>query len=284
MAKTGTLYLVATPIGNLSDLSPRALQVLQTVDVIAAEDTRVTRKLCAHFDLHKPLISYYEHNRMMQGEKILARLQAGEDVALVSDAGTPGISDPGEELTRLCVDAGVTLVPVPGACAAVAALIVSGLPTNRFAFEGFLSTAKASRRERLISLKNEPRTLIFYEAPHRLTQTLSDLQKHLGDREMALCKELTKLNEKVVRGTIGDVRALFDEKNAPRGEYVLVVAGEKAQESPFWTALSVEEHIQGYRAQGLSQKEAIRAVAADRGVSKNEIYMHFVKKEAAPER
>ncbi len=273
----GTLYLVATPVGNLSDLSVRALETLRSVALIAAEDTRVTRKLTSHFDIRTPLFSYHEHNRREAGEKLLVRLQAGDDVALVTDAGTPAVSDPGEDLVRLAVEHGIRVCPIPGACAAVCALIVSGLDTRRFVFEGFLPTEKKEREERLFALKNEERTTILYESPHRLTQTLSALLDALGERKIAVCRELTKLNESVFRGTLSEALAHFAE-NGVKGEFVLVLDGRKTEDAPFWETLSVEAHCAVYEKQGYTKKDAIRAVAADRGVKKNEIYMHFVEK------
>ena len=221
---SGTLYRVATPIGNLGDLSPRGVQTLQEADFIAAEDTRVSMKLLNHFDIKKPLVSYHEHNRAAAGQAILARLLAGETCALVTDAGTPAISDPGEDLVRLCGENGVTVQAIPGCCAAVCALAVSGLPTGRFTFEGFLSANKKERREALTRLAAEQRTMVFHEAPHKLRPTLADMLELLGDRPVALCRELTKLHEETIRTTLSGAVALYREKE-PRGEYVLVVAG-----------------------------------------------------------
>ena len=235
---SGTLYLVATPIGNLGDLSPRALETLSAVDFIAAEDTRVSLKLLNHFGIKKPLVSYHEHNHVTAGPSILARLLAGEDCALVTDAGTPAISDPGEPLVRLCAESGVSVLSIPGCCAAVSALAVSGLPTGRFTFEGFLSVSRKSRREHLESLRDERRTMIFHEAPHKLRNTLADFAAVFGpDRRIALCRELTKLHEEIRRCTLGEAAAYYAE-NAPRGEYVLVVAGA---EPPAEAAVTLEE-------------------------------------------
>ena len=222
---SGTLYLVGTPIGNLGDLSVRALETLRSADFIAAEDTRVTAKLLNHFEIKKPCVSYYEHNKYASGEKIVARLLTGETCALVTDAGMPAISDPGEDLVRLCAENGVEVRAIPGCCAAVNALAVSGLPTGRFTFEGFLTVNKKSRREHLNSLKDETRTMIFHEAPHKLRTTLNDLMEAFGpDRRISLCRELTKLHEEVLRFTLAEAVAYYEE-NAPKGEYVLVVAG-----------------------------------------------------------
>ena len=235
---SGTLYLVATPIGNLGDFSPRAAETLGAVDFIAAEDTRVSVKLLNHFQIKKPLVSYHEHNHAAAGQAILQRLLAGESCALVTDAGTPAISDPGEDLVRLCAENGVEVLSIPGCCAAVNALAVSGLPTGRFTFEGFITVNKKSRRERLDSLKNEERTMIFHEAPHKLRATLEDLRETFGpDRRVALCRELTKLHEETVRTTLGEAAAYYQE-NTPKGEYVLVVAGSPPRET---AAVTLEE-------------------------------------------
>ncbi|MBQ2252860.1 MAG: 16S rRNA (cytidine(1402)-2'-O)-methyltransferase [Clostridia bacterium] len=274
----GTLYLVATPIGNLSDITLRALETLKSVSLIAAEDTRVTRKLLTHFEITTPTFSYHEHNKREAGPTLVERLLSGEDVALVTDAGTPAISDPGEDLVRLCAESEIPVVPIPGACAAVCALIVSGLDTRRFVFEGFLPAEKKEREERLFALKNETRTAILYESPHHLLATLEALFSALGDRRITLCRELTKLNETTLRTTLSCAVAHFSE-NAPRGEFVLVLEGAKETETPFWEELTVDEHFESYLKQGYSKKDAIRAVAADRGVKKNEIYMHFVEKD-----
>lgn len=268
---SGTLYLIATPIGNLGDLSPRAAATLEAADFIAAEDTRVTMKLLRHLGLKKPMVSYHEHNRASAGPAILTRLLAGETCALATDAGTPAISDPGEDLVRLCAESGVTVQAIPGCCALISALAVSGLPTGRFVFEGFLPVNKAERRERLQNLLGEERTLIFYEAPHRLRATLADLLAALGDRSAALCRELTKLHEDVMRTTLSQAAAWYQE-NDPRGEYVLVIAGaEQAEESAVTldqgVALVLERREKGQR-----MKEAVRQVSADTGLARNELY------------
>lgn len=275
---TGTLYLVATPIGNLSDITLRALETLREADLIAAEDTRVTRKLLTRFEIAKPLVSYHEHNRREAGEKLIDRLLSGESIALVTDAGTPAISDPGEDLVRLCIEHAVRVVPIPGACAAVSALIVSGLSTRRFVFEGFLPEEKRACRERLTALKEERRTVILYAAPHNLLSVLRLLSETLGERKIAVCRELTKLNESRFYGTLSEAVAHFSETGV-RGEFVLVLEGRQDEDAPFWEELSVEEHYEAYLKQGYAKKDAIRAVAADRGVKKNEIYMHFVQKD-----
>ena len=269
---SGRLYLVATPIGNLGDFSPRAVETLREVDFIAAEDTRVSLKLLNHFDVKKPLISYHEHNHVTAGQAVLARLQAGESCALVTDAGTPAVSDPGEDLVRLCAENGVDVQAVPGCCAAVAALAVSGLPTGRFTFEGFLTVNKKSRRERLESLKNEGRTMIFHEAPHKLRATLQDFSAVFGaDRPIALCRELTKLHEETWRTTLGEAAAYY-QVHTPRGEYVLVVAGAEQREE---AAISLEEgaaQVLALKAQGIRLKDAAKEVAEHTGLSKNELY------------
>ena len=274
-----TLYLVATPIGNLSDLSERAVKVLSEVDFIAAEDTRNTGHLLSYLHIQKPLVSYHEHNKRERGENICDRLQSGESCALVTDAGTPAISDPGEDLVALCAERGITVTSVPGCCAGITALTLSGLPTRRFTFEGFLSVNKAERKKHLDSLKNEPRTMIFHEAPHKLKTTLSDLRETFGDtRRIALCRELTKLNEEVLRLTLAEAVAYYEE-NAPRGEYVLVVegAGEGSTVSEaFWTDMTVPDHVAYYVGQGMTKKDAIKAAARDRGVPKNEVYQQVL--------
>ena len=274
----GTLYLVATPIGNLGDFSPRGVETLQTADFIAAEDTRVSVKLLNHFGIKKPLVSYHEHNRAAAGQAILARLLAGESCALVTDAGTPAISDPGEDLVRLCGENGVTVEAIPGCCAAICALAVSGLPTGRFTFEGFLSANKKERRTALLKLKCEERTMVFHEAPHKLCATLADMAEILGDRPAALCRELTKLHEETLRTTLLQAAELYREKE-PRGEYVLVVAGAQPAEEP---AVSLEEgvrQVQRLREAGMKMKEAVRTVSAQTELNKNDLYEAVLKAE-----
>ena len=274
-----TLYLVATPIGNLSDLSERAIKVLSEVDFIAAEDTRNTGHLLSYLHIQKPLVSYHEHNKRERGENICDRLQGGESCALVTDAGTPAISDPGEDLVALCAERGITVTSIPGCCAGITALTLSGLPTRRFTFEGFLSVNKAERKKHLDSLKNEPRTMIFHEAPHKLKTTLSDLRDTFGDtRRISLCRELTKLNEEVLRLTLAEAVAYYEE-NAPRGEYVLVVEGAgdgSTVTEAFWTDMTVPDHVAYYVGQGMTKKDAIKAAARDRGVPKNEVYQQVL--------
>ena len=268
----GTLYLVPTPIGNLGDISPRAKKTLAVADFIAAEDTRVSLKLLNHLELKKPLVSYYEHNKNESGPRIVERLLAGESCALVTDAGSPAISDPGEDLVALCAKAGVCVCAIPGPCAAVTALSVSGLPTGRFCFEGFLSTNKKSRREHLDSLKSERRTMIFYEAPHKLQNTLKDLTDAFGpERRISLCRELTKLHEQILRMTLGEALAYYTE-NDPRGEYVLILEGaaETSEE-----ALTLEDAVSlalERIASGASKKDAVREVSRETGFPKNALY------------
>ena len=267
----GKLCLVGTPIGNLGDMSPRALRALEEADFIAAEDTRVTLKLLNHFNIKKPLVSYYEHNARSAGERILERILAGENCALVTDAGMPSVSDPGEDLAARCAGAGVELTAVPGPCAAVTALALSALPAGRFCFEGFLSTSGRSRREHLESLKGERRTMVFYEAPHKLVKTLEDLCAAFGPgRRIALCREMTKLHEEVVRSTLGEAAALYAE-TPPRGEFVLVVEGAAEARAEFGReeALALVERR---RAEGMSLKEACRLTAEETGIKKNELY------------
>ena len=274
----GTLYLVATPIGNLGDFSPRGVETLERADFIAAEDTRVSVKLLNHFGIKKPLVSYHEHNRASAGQAILARLLAGETCALVTDAGTPAISDPGEDLVRLCGENGVTVEAIPGCCAAICALAVSGLPTGRFTVEGFLSANKKERRGALLKLQNEERTMVFHEAPHKLRSTLSDMAEILGDRPVALCRELTKLHEETLRTTLSQAVALYAEKE-PRGEYVLVVAGVQPTEEPAVTLEEGVSRVQQLRAEGMKMKEAVRTVAGQTELNKNELYDAVLRAE-----
>lgn len=263
------LYIVATPIGNLSDMSERAVSVLREVDFIAAEDTRHTLKLLNHFGISKPMTSYFEHNRREKGEIIVKRILSGETAALVSDAGTPAISDPGEELVDLCFENHIDVIPVPGPCAAISALSACGLPTGRFCFEGFLTMNRSSRRKHLQSLKNERRTLIFYEAPHKLLSTLRDFYEVFGDRRLTLARELTKIHEQIVRTTVGAAVAHYEE-TSPKGEFVLVLEGAAEEEKTF--DQTPKEQLAELIASGVDKKEAIRQVARERGVPKREIY------------
>ena len=269
---SGMLYLVPTPIGNLSDISPRCRQTLAEADFIAAEDTRVSLRLLNHLDIKKPLVSYYEHNKEQSGPKILARILEGETCALVSDAGSPAISDPGEDLVRLCAEAGVTVCAIPGPCAAITALSISALPTGRFTFEGFLSTNKKSRKAHLQDLVGEERTMIFYEAPHKLKDTLKDLVNTFGeDRKISLCRELTKLHEEVLRMTLKDACAYYMLQD-PRGEYVLIVEGAPKAEEEGITMESALNMVRARMEQGLSRKDAVKEVAKLTGLPKNTLY------------
>ncbi len=269
---SGTLYVCATPIGNLSDISERLRQTLESVDLVAAEDTRHTGNLLKHLGISKPCISYFAHNRRGHGEVIIRELLDGKNVALVSDAGTPAISDPGEELVAMCAKENIPTVPVPGACAAISALSVSGLPTGRFVFEGFLPMQKKGRMERLEELKNETRTIIFYEAPHKLVRTLEDLVKAFGgERRISLCREMTKVFEEIFRTTLSEALQKYTEE-PPRGEFVLVMEGATVCEEAAWETLTIEEHVAFYEKEGMSRMDAVKKVAADRGVAKREIY------------
>ena len=268
---SGKLYLVGTPIGNLGDFSPRAADALREADFIAAEDTRVTLKLLNHFGIRKPMVSYFEHNKYASGAKIFERILAGETCALVTDAGMPAISDPGEELVRLCAEGGVGVLTVPGPSALISALALSALPTGRFCFEGFLSTANKSRREHLESLRSERRTMIFYEAPHKLMRTLEDMKNTFGpERRISLCRELTKLHEQTLRTDLAGAIEHFTQF-PPKGEFVLVIEGAPEAGSGFSLDEAVEL-AERYRAEGLSRKAACKKAAAETGFSANELY------------
>ena len=268
----GMLYLVPTPIGNLGDISQRCRQTLESADFIAAEDTRVTLKLLNYLGIKKSLVSYYEHNKAQKGSVILDRILAGETCALVSDAGSPAISDPGEELVKQCADAGVTVCAIPGPCAVITALSISGQSTGRFCFEGFLSTAKKSRREHLEALVTEQRTMIFYEAPHKLLATLESMAEMFGeDRPISLCRELTKLHEEVVRTTLGEAIVLYNQQ-APKGEFVLVVAGAKPEAKPAATAEDAAARVAELIASGMSRKDAVKQTAQELKLPKNAVY------------
>lgn len=271
------LYLCATPIGNLGDVSARCIEILKSVDLIAAEDTRQTIKLLNHFEISKPMTSYHEHNKIEKGEYLVSLLKEGKDIALVSDAGTPAISDPGEDLVKLCIENDLEVTSVPGPVAAINALILSGLPTSRFTFEGFLSVNRRRKKTHLDSLKNDTHTLIFYEAPHKLLTTLNDMRDVFGgERRIALARELTKLHEEIIRTTINGAIEHYAEKS-PRGEYVLVIEGatETSEEECFWQDMSITEHVDKYIADGMAQKDAIKAAAQDRGVPKRDIYAEY---------
>ena len=276
--QSGVLYLVATPIGNLSDLSERAIKVLSEVDFIAAEDTRNSMRLLTHLGISKPMVSYFEHNKRERGEQIAERLQNGESCALITDAGTPAISDPGEDMVALCAERDIPVSSIPGPVASIVALTLSGLPTGRFTFEGFLSVNKAERRQRLSELALERRTMLFHEAPHKLQATLNDLCTAFGEhRRIAICRELTKLNEEVLRTTLADAVAHY-ETQAPRGEYVLVVEG--ASDAPtsanFWADMDIPTHVAYYMERGKSKMDAIKQTAKDRGVPKNDVYQQML--------
>lgn len=268
----GMLYLVPTPIGNLGDISPRCRETLESADFIAAEDTRVTLKLLNHLGIKKSLVSYYEHNKAFKGNVILDRILTGETCALVSDAGSPAISDPGEDLVKQCAEAGITVCAIPGPCAVITALSISGQATGRFCFEGFLSTAKKSRREHLESLTGEARTMVFYEAPHKLLNTLEDMAAVFGaDRPVSLCRELTKLHEEVIRTTLGQAAAKY-AATPPKGEYVLVVAGAPVCKKETATSEDAAELVARLMEQGLSRKDAVRQAAAELDLPKNVVY------------
>ena len=277
----GILYLCATPIGNLKDISFRVLEILKSVDIVAAEDTRNSIKLFNHFEINTPLTSYHEYNKVEKAVKLIEMLKSGQNIALITDAGTPGISDPGEVLVRMCHEEGITVTSLPGPVACIDALILSGFSTRRFVFEGFLPREKKERAEVLSELKREMRTIILYEAPHHLKGTLEELKVLGEDRNIALCRELTKKYEEISKKTIGEAIEYY-KNNEPRGEYVLVIEGldkEKLKEEKQkkWEKMTIEEHMAIYEEQGLDNKEAMRMVAKDRGVSKRDIYNYLNK-------
>ena len=280
---SGTLYLCATPIGNLKDITDRVKETLESVDLIAAEDTRNSMKLMTHFDIHVPMTSYHEYNKFEKADDIVNTLLSGKDVALITDAGTPAISDPGEVLVKKCVEAGIPVTSLPGPCAVITALTLSGLSTGRFSFEGFLSREKKERREAIKELQSETRTIIIYEAPHHLKDTLRDLSEALGNRKIALCRELTKKHEEVLRLTLDEAIAYYGV-NEPRGEYVLVIEGKSRKEideerARSFDEMTVSEHVEMYEKQGLERKEAMKAAAQDRGVRKRDIYQELLETE-----
>lgn len=281
MMEKGKLILCATPIGNLEDMPVRGIRMMKEADIIAAEDTRNSIKLLNHFEIKTPMTSYHEYNKVEKAVVLVEKILSGATVVLITDAGTPGISDPGEELVKKCIEAGIEVTTVPGPAACVNALIISGLPTARFVFEAFLPTENKERKERLEELKNEYRTIIIYEAPHRLCKTLSELSEKLGEnRRIAVCKELTKKHESVFRSTLSEAVLYFSE-NEPKGEYVLVIEGASREEAlrqqqENWNSISPQEHMEIYLSQGLDKKEAMKRVAADRGVSKRDIYKFFI--------
>ena len=277
----GILYLCATPIGNLEDMTFRAVRILKEVDLIAAEDTRNSIKLLNHFEIKTPMTSYHEYNKIEKGHKLVERLLSGEDIALITDAGMPGISDPGEELVKMCQEAGVQVTAVPGACACVTALTISGLSTRRFAFEAFLPTDKKERQAVLEELKSETRTVVIYEAPHRLVRTLSILQETLGNRRISICRELTKKHEIVFATTIEEA-LLYYENQEPKGECVMVIEGKsreeiRNEERAGWEEMSIPDHMDHYLSQGMDRKTAMKQVAKDRGVGKREIYQALLE-------
>lgn len=270
----GKLYLVATPIGNLEDITLRAINILKEVDIIAAEDTRHTLKLLNHLGISKPLISYHRHNEEVKAEDLINKLSDEKNIALVTDAGTPGISDPGEEIVKEAIKNNIEIVPIPGACAAINALIISGLSTKEFVFVGFLPLNKKLRISKLEEIKNETKTVIIYEAPHKLKATLQDFKDILEERKVVVAKELTKIHEKVIRGTIDEVIELCEN---PKGEYILLIEGtKKIDNENKLNNLSLQEHYDYYEKQGLNKKEIIKKIAKDRNVDKNEIYMQFI--------
>lgn len=277
---SGTLYICATPIGNLKDMTPRVAETLSSVDLIAAEDTRNSIKLLNHFEIRTPMTSYHEYNKIEKGRKLVERLLDGEDIALITDAGTPGISDPGEELVRMCREAGIAVTAVPGAAACVTALTISGLPTRRFAFEAFLPADKKERQAILEEMKQETRTMVLYEAPHRLVRTLETLLDSLGNRRVSICRELTKKHEAVFASALAD-SVLYYKEHEPKGECVIVIEGKsraeiQAGERDKWAQMSIEEHMEFYMGEGMEKKDAMKQVAKDRGVSKREIYQALV--------
>lgn len=272
----GKLYLCATPIGNLEDITYRVLRTLKEVDLIAAEDTRNSIKLLNHFDIKTPMTSYHEYNKIEKAYQLVDKLREGMNIALITDAGTPGISDPGEELVRICYEEGIEVTSLPGPAACITALTMSGLPTRRFAFEAFLPRDKKERADVLAQLKNETRTIILYEAPHHLVKTLEELYVNLGDRKIAVCRELTKRYEEKTLTTISECLKFYND-NEPRGEYVLVIDGKtfeelRKEEQRSWESMSLEEHMAVYEDQGIDRKEAMKMVAKDRGISKRDVY------------
>lgn len=269
----GNLYIVATPIGNLEDITLRAVRILKEVDLIAAEDTRHTLKLLNHLEISKPMISYHRHNEGERTDDLIKELEAGKQIALVSDAGTPGICDPGEEIIKRCIEKNIKIIPIPGACAMVNALIASGVSTKEFSFLGFLPLNKKTRREKLEEIRNSNKTTILYEAPHKLKNTLKDLSDIVENRKMVLARELTKIHEEYIRGTVDE---LIEKSENLKGEIVLIIEESKKKEENKLNDLSLEEHYNFYKTQGLSKKEIIKKIAKDRNVNKNEVYQYFI--------
>ncbi len=282
--RTGKLYLCATPLGNLEDITFRVLRTLKEVDLIAAEDTRNSIKLLNHFEIKTPMTSYHEYNKIDKAYQLVDRLREGKNIALITDAGTPGISDPGEDIVRICYEEGIEVTSLPGAAACVTALTMSGLPTRRFAFEAFLPTDKKEREEVLKEMAAETRTIVMYEAPHRLAKTLKLLSERLGDRKVTVCRELTKRHETAFQSTLEESVAYY-EANAPKGECVIVIAGRsreeiRQEEKERWEDMSIEDHMEYYISQGVDRKEAMKKVAKDRGVQKREIYNYLEKQKS----
>ena len=278
---SGTLYLCATPIGNLEDITFRVLRTLKEVDLIAAEDTRNSIKLLNHFEIKTPMTSYHEFNKIEKAYQLVAKLKEGQNIALITDAGTPGISDPGEDIVRICYEEGVSVTSLPGAAACITALTMSGRPTRRFAFEAFLPRDKKERAAVLEELKNETRTIIIYEAPHHLVKTITELMNALGDRELTVCRELTKKHEEKRQTTFSELLE-YSKEHEPRGEYVLIICGRDREElvkeqQESWESMSLEEHMQLYEAQGVSHKDAMKLVAKDRGISKRDVYQALLQ-------
>lgn len=274
--KKGKLYLVATPIGNLEDITFRAIKTLKDVDLIAAEDTRQTLKLLNHYDIKKKLISYHRHNEDIKTQILIEKIKEGNDIAIVTDAGTPAISDPGEEVVKAAIENDIKIIPIPGACALINALITSGLNTKEFVFYGFLPTNKKLRKEKLELLNTREETIIIYEAPHRIKETLKELQKSLGNRKIVIAKEITKLHEQFIRGNISEITEELTKIDNIKGEYIILIQGEKVEKQNNLNLLTLEEHFNYYEKQGLEKKEIIKQIAKDRKVNKNEIYQHFV--------
>lgn len=269
----GTLYLVATPIGNLEDMTFRAIKTLKEVDLIAAEDTRQTLKLLNHFEISKPLISYHRHNEDVKSELLINKMLAGENIAIVTDAGTPGISDPGEEIVKSAIKNDIKIVPIPGACALINAIIPSGLNTKEFSFYGFLPLNKKLRKKKFEEILEDGKTIIIYEAPHKLINTLKDIENILGDRDIVIAKELTKIHETFIRGKVSKV---LEQIGDPKGEYIILINGEKKEKENELNNLTLQEHYNYYERQGLEKKEIVKRIAKDRNVSKNEIYQQFI--------
>lgn len=279
----GTLYLCATPIGNLEDMTFRAVRILKEVDLIAAEDTRNSIKLLNHFEIKTPMTSYHEYNKIDKGRRLVEKLLEGQTIALITDAGTPGISDPGEELVKMCCEAGITVTSLPGAAACITALTLSGLSTRRFAFEAFLPSDKRERRDVLAGLAGEMRTMIIYEAPHRLVKTLNELKEALGERKISVCRELTKKHETAFRTTLSEALSYY-QNTEPKGECVLVIEGRsreevRQEEIERWEEMSIPEHMEYYLNQGLDKKDAMKRVAKDRGIGKREVYKELLQEE-----